>query len=85
MWQASREHLAVPDVAPDQIRVRQFSHHPGRTALVSYVAEWDPEAYLPPEIFAFRLDAGRSAEFSRYPDEVPNRRRAREFPPRAAT
>ena len=69
VWQESRRHLTAWETAPEQIRVRQFSHNPGRTAIVSYIAEWDPEAYIPPEIFTFRLDSGRSVAFSRYPED----------------
>ena len=67
VWEASRAHLEVSDIAPDSIRVRQFSHTPGRTALVSYVADWDPEAYVRSEVFALQLRPGAPAEFSRYP------------------
>lgn len=69
VWQASRRHLPAWESAPDQIRVRQFNHNPGRTAIVSYIAEWDSEKYIPPEIFTFRLDSGRSVAFSRYPED----------------
>ena len=69
VWQESRCHLAAWATTPVKIRVRQFSHNPGRTAIVSYIAEWDPETYIPPEIFTFRLDSGRPVAFSRYPQD----------------
>ena len=69
VWQASRKHLPAWETAPAQLRVRQFSHNPGRTATVSYIAEWDPEEYIPSEIFTFRLDSGRPISFSRYPQD----------------
>ncbi len=69
VWQASRDHLPAWDTAPAQVRVRHFSHNPGRTAIVSYIAEWDPEEYIPSEIFTFRLDSRRPISFSRYPQD----------------
>ncbi len=69
VWQASQRHLPTWEIAPTQIRVRQFSHNPGRNAIVSYIAEWDPEEYIPSEIFTFRLYADRSISFSRYPED----------------
>ena len=69
VWQASRKHLPAWEAAPAQVRVRQFSHNPGRSAIVSYIAEWDPEEYIPSEIFTFRLDSGRPISFSRYPQD----------------
>ena len=69
VWQAVRERFAGQGIAPTSIRVRQFSHNPGRTAIVSYVAEWRAEDYIPPEIFSFRLDHGNPAEFSHYPED----------------
>lgn len=70
VWQASRLRLPAWDSAPERIRVRQFSHNPGRSATVSYIAEWDSEKYIPSEIFTFRLDSGKPAAFSRYPQDV---------------
>ena len=69
VWEACRDLLAAGETAPLRIRVRQFSHNPGRTALVSYVAEWAPEDFIPEEIFTLRLDAGRPLAFSRYPED----------------
>jgi len=69
VWQSAREFSEFWDDSPAQIRVRQFSHIPGRTAIVSYIAEWDPEAYIPSEIFTFRLESGRPLSFSRYPQD----------------
>lgn len=69
VWEASRPHLPAWETAPAQIRVRHFSHNPGRTASVSYIAEWDPEEYIPSEIFTFRIQAGRSVVISRYPED----------------
>ena len=72
VWAAARANLASLagwDVAPDHVVVRQFSHNPGRSGTVSYLADWDPEASLPSVIFTCRLDAGRPPAFSSYPDD----------------
>lgn len=55
--------------APYRIRIRQLSHDPGRRAIISYVAEWQPEEFLPDEQFAFELRSGRDASVYRYPDD----------------
>ena len=55
--------------APDHIRVRQLSHDPGRRAVVSYVAEWHPDEFIPPEQFAFELRRDRDADLYRYPED----------------
>ena len=67
--EAARPGFLISDVAPKEIRIRQFSHNPGRTATVSYIAEWRREDYIPAEHFAVRLDRGKPALLSRYPDD----------------
>ena len=67
VWRVVAPSLGDPETPPQQIRVRQFSHSPGRAASVNYVAEWDPEAYIPPEVFTLRLDHGAAPEFFQYP------------------
>lgn len=72
VWQAARANapsLAISDIAPDRIVIRQFSHTPGRSVTVSYLAEWDPEAAVPSTIVTCRVDAGASPTFSCYPDD----------------
>ncbi len=51
VWQESQSHFTDMDKAPCQIRVRQFSHNPGKSAIVSYVADWAPDQYLASEVF----------------------------------
>ena len=70
VWQASRSHFTDRDTAPCRIRVRQFSHIPGRSALVSYFADWAPEQYWASDIFTFRLEAGRPPTIFRYPQDT---------------
>ena len=67
--ETARPKFAISEVAPREIRIRQFSHSPGRTATVSYIAEWRKEDYIPAEHFAVRLDRGKPAFLSRYPDD----------------
>ena len=70
LWQTYCSRFEVPDSAPQQIRVRQFSHTPGRRAIASYELEWPESDYLPSEHLAVRVDRGKPAEMSRYPDDI---------------
>ena len=54
---------------PYRIRIRQLSHDPGRRAIVSYVAEWHPDEFMPDEQFAFEIRRDKSAAVYRYPDD----------------
>ena len=58
---------SLPD--PSAIRIRQFAHSRGRSAIVSYELEWDSEEYLPSQSFAIRIEKDRPAELFRYPDD----------------
>ena len=69
VWQASGRLFPDPDTTPGQFRIRQFSHIPGRSAVVSYFADWDPESYIPSEIINVRLERGKPPAFSRYPQD----------------
>ena len=55
--------------APYRIRIRQLSHDSGRRAIVSYVAEWHPDDFLPEEQFALEIRRGRAASVYRYPED----------------
>ena len=44
-------------------------HSRGRSAIVSYELEWNPEEYLPSQHFAIRIERERPAEKFRYPDD----------------
>ena len=55
--------------SPYRIRIRQLSHDPGRRAIVSYVAEWRPEEFLPDEQFALEVRRDRDVSVYRYPDD----------------
>ncbi len=69
VWRAYTRQYGSPDTGPHRIRVRQFSHSLGRTAIVSYEAEWPYDEYLPSESFAIRIGSSGSVELYRYPDD----------------
>ena len=69
VWQEYRARFGERDGAPHRIRVRHFSHVPGRRAVVSYVAEWHPDEFIPDEQFAVELRRGKAASLYRYPDD----------------
>ena len=54
---------------PHRIRVRQFSHSLGRSAIVSYEVEWRPDDYLPSQQFAAMIERDKPAEVFQYPDD----------------
>ncbi|MDE2904154.1 MAG: phosphotransferase [Chloroflexota bacterium] len=69
IWTRYCEVFGQPAQRPRVIRIRQFSHTPGRGAIVGLVLIWEADAYLPPVEISLRLVRGRSAEISRYPDD----------------
>ena len=69
LWQASSKLFQDLNPAPGRFRIRQFGHIPGRSALVSYFVDWDPETFIPTEIVNCRLTKGIPPEFSRYPQD----------------
>ena len=69
VWAAYCREFGNPENEPDQIRVRQFSHSLGRSAIVSYEVEWGPDDYLPNQYFTARLDRDGPAEVFQFPDD----------------
>ena len=69
VWQEYCSQFGEPALSPQCIRIRQFSHNPGRHAVVSYVAEWRDDEYIPPEQFAFEIERGKAARLYRYPED----------------
>ena len=67
VWEASRHQLDGDTPEPSLMRVRQFSHVPGRTATVNYEAEWPTETYLPAEFLTVTVRRKRPIEVSRFP------------------
>ena len=54
---------------PHRIRVRQFSHSLGRSAIVSYEVEWHRDDYLPSQQFAAMIERDGAVEVFQYPDD----------------
>ena len=68
VWSACRDRIRRFDVDPSQIRVRYFSHTPGRVATVSYKATWR-DRYIPEEMFTVRLHRNDRMELIQFPDD----------------
>ncbi len=69
IWRAYCREFGRPKVDPKDIRIRQFAHRVGRTALVSYEMEWDADTYLPLQHFYAYLERSRPIELSRFPHD----------------
>ena len=69
VWEAYCTAFGSSEVSPQQIRMRQFSHSPGRGATVSYVLDWPDDAYLPPQQFSVRINGSKPPELWRFPDD----------------
>ena len=69
VWEAYRSQVGETETNPYRIRVRQLSHTPGRRMTVTYLAEWDPDEFIPPESFVVELERDRSARLFRYPED----------------
>ncbi len=78
VWPACERQFGCEDLAPQQIQIRRFSHSLGRTAIVSYVAHWDPDEYVPSLHFVARLERDKDIELFQFPDdaELPGLREA---------
>ena len=69
VWQRYCEHVGDLAIPPRQVRIRQFTHTPSRSVLVSYVVEWPPDDYVPSDYFAVALRRGRPSEIFQFPDD----------------
>lgn len=69
VWQRYRNYVGDLEITPCRIRIRQVSHSPGRTAIVSYVVEWEPDEYIPSDSFAIVLRRDQPVELFQYPDD----------------
>ena len=54
---------------PERIRVRQFSHNLGRSAIVTYEVEWHPDDYLPSQQFAAVVERAGPVEVFQFPND----------------
>ncbi len=69
VWNAYCRAFGRRDASPQRLRIRQFTHRPGRGAVVSYALDWNDDAYLPPEQFSLRINGRDPAELWRFPDD----------------
>ena len=69
VWNLFRDRHEVTESPPERLRVREFSHSPGRAAQVSYEVHWPEEEFLPWEIFTVAVRPGDRIETTRYPED----------------
>ncbi len=69
VWQEYLRRFQCYESRPETVRVRQLSHSVGRSAVVSYAADWSADEYLPTAHFSARIQAGKPVEFYRFPDD----------------
>ncbi len=69
VWEAYCRRFGTSETVPVEVRIRRFSHSPGRQASVSYEAEWHPDEFLPSENFTIQMDRGGAVEVFRFPDD----------------
>ena len=69
VWETFCQQFERPENDPHQIRIRQFSHSQGRSAIISYEVEWRPDDYLPTEHFTVKIDHGKPAAVFHFPDD----------------
>ena len=69
LLEAVQRDLGWADRVPQAIHIRQFTHSPGRRAVISYLVEWDPEEYLPADHLMVRLERGERVRLYQFPDD----------------
>ncbi len=69
VFSAYQKRFGDESYAPEQVRIRQVNYTPGRMAVVSYMAEWDSEEYLPSQHFAAWLERGKPVEIFQFPHD----------------
>ena len=69
VWATFCREYGRPEYDPHQIRIRQFSHSLGRSAIISYEVEWHPDDYLPTQHFTVMIDRNEPAQVFQYPDD----------------
>ena len=69
VWETFCQQFERPENDPHQIRIRQFSHSQGRSAIISYEVEWHADDYLPTEHFTVTIEHGKPAEVFQFPDD----------------
>ncbi len=69
IWRAYRCQFGRPGTDPQRIRIRQFTHSPGRLALVSHEMEWRTDEYVPSQHLAIKIERDKPVEMFRYPED----------------
>ena len=69
VWQAYVRRFGAPESNPESVSVRQLSHSIGRTAVVSYVAEWPADEYIPSLHFTAKIEREKPVELFQFPDD----------------
>ena len=69
VWETHRHHLGTEESEPASIRIRQFSHSPGRSAIVGYEVVWDSDTLIPSQHFAVRIGQDNAMEVFGYPED----------------
>lgn len=69
VWHMYCSWLGLPDERPQCLRLRQLSYNPGRSAIVTCVAEWPWDEFVRQEQFVIQLVRGQAARLFCYPDD----------------
>lgn len=69
VWATFCREFGRPEHYPHRIRIRQFSHSLGRSAIISYEVEWDPDDYLPSQHFTVQIGRDAPVEVFQFPDD----------------
>ncbi len=69
VWRTYCREYGEPESPPRRLRLRQFTHSPGRAAGAIYETEWEEEKFLPSGQFAIQIRSGGPLELFRYPDD----------------
>ena len=69
VWEEYCQHFGRPEIEPDSIHVRQFSHRLARNAIVSYDVEWSPDQCLPTSRFVAKVEPKKPIEIFRFPED----------------
>ncbi len=69
IWETFSEHFRDQEPRPQQIRVFQYNHVPGRQEFISYTLEWPADESLPSECFTVGIKRNEPIQSFRYPED----------------
>lgn len=69
VWERFCSEFGAPDETPDQLKLQHCSYHPGRRAVITYVAERRWDDWVAEDQFTFVFRAGRDDQLFRYPND----------------